>query len=94
MEPMVRYVLLPTGHELLGNHDFDFGLEWLEEVTQQAVLFENTQKSSTCWVVSNLVVPGTDIPIAKAHKYVAFKSLTIQEGYNHSGWVQNWVGGS
>jgi hypothetical protein len=48
----------------------DFGLEWLEEVTQKQVLFDATKKSSTCWIVSNLVLPGTDRPIGNAHKYV------------------------
>lgn len=84
-----------------GNHDMDFGLDWLEavrffssplieqQVTQNPVLFNNTKKSSTCWLMSNLFLPGTQTPLCKAQRKAVVTRGGIKIGF--IGVCEDWV---
>lgn len=72
--------LLGTQYGVLGNHDFDFGIE---------VLKERLAGSKTVWFLSNIVDPKTKKPLGGVQRSAVFEWKGVKIGI--FGVAENWL---
>lgn len=72
-----------------GNHEFDFGVERLYELTKKQSLFDNTKTSKIKWIMSNVNDKNNENPICGALKYDVIEEKGIKIGLISL--VEDWL---